>query len=319
MINKKYSERIILDYIYKGKNNLTILEREEPDFWLKYDNEMSYFGIEVTEFFLSQSSARIDKIPGYFKDIMDKGSYRHKDDKEILSVKDAILISHKNNEKKAIKVIPRESVNLRDVLLRISELINQKNSKLSNYNKSLSHINLIINDTESIFYLADIEQFYSLFFRFEIKKSILAANFRDIYFITSFKGNKKYIPLKLTYFVSRFYVFKEAVMKYNGTDKTRLYDFLRLFGSYLRQEGFVALSIISGDHIELIYGNTGLFIKNNQLNIKDYEDRIIPDSAVDICQYMEIPSELDNDLQQLASDIDKNGTLRAELAFDVCK
>jgi hypothetical protein len=108
-------------------------------------------------------------------------------------------------------------------------------------------------------------------------------------------------------------------MKYHSTDKISVYDFFRLFGAYLRQEVFTSLSMISEDHIEIIYGNTGLFIKNNQLNIKDYGDRLIPGCAIDISQSIKGSSGLATDLQKLAKEIDMNSTLRAELAFDICK
>jgi hypothetical protein len=94
LYNKEKNEKKILQMIYKPKKYISIMKREEPDFELVLPSKAT-FGVEITEFFLSESNARLKYIPTYFNEIMDKKSYRHKDDRTNLDVKD-ITIQYKD-------------------------------------------------------------------------------------------------------------------------------------------------------------------------------------------------------------------------------
>src|SRR5437764_672500 len=74
----KQEERKLFDAVF-GKLGLEVMEGEQPDFICSKDG-VPCFGVEITEFFLTESGARLHKIGGYVSDLVAGGKYRHKDD-----------------------------------------------------------------------------------------------------------------------------------------------------------------------------------------------------------------------------------------------
>ena len=62
----------------------TVRESESPDFTLQHRNEQECFGVEATEFYLTDSDARIRNIPGYMSSLFAGGQARHRDDVDAL-------------------------------------------------------------------------------------------------------------------------------------------------------------------------------------------------------------------------------------------
>ena len=67
----KIEEKKILNEIYTD-NMFEIQESEQPDFVLKNKNNNEKFGVEVTELYHNESSARLKNYPGYFEKILEK-------------------------------------------------------------------------------------------------------------------------------------------------------------------------------------------------------------------------------------------------------
>ena len=63
MMQKKDRERAILELVYDVARFDSVRDSESPDFELRYHNEEKYFGVEITEFYLCDSDARIKNIP----------------------------------------------------------------------------------------------------------------------------------------------------------------------------------------------------------------------------------------------------------------
>src|SRR5713101_2273510 len=98
---KKNKERTIFDLVYAGRAFDSVTPTEEPDFRVK--NADGEFGVEITEFYFSQSEARIKNIPGYFQEILERKNYKHKDDVVPLEVKEITVLPH-DNRKPSFKV-----------------------------------------------------------------------------------------------------------------------------------------------------------------------------------------------------------------------
>ena len=75
---------MILNLLYSKSDNLDIIEKVNPDFQLKHKNAKSYFGVEVTVLFFSDSMARIRKTPNNFNDLLLEDEHRHKDNIDVL-------------------------------------------------------------------------------------------------------------------------------------------------------------------------------------------------------------------------------------------
>ena len=78
-MSKKEIERKILELVYEVKQYEQITDSECPDFRIKNKGYNSSFGVEITEFYFSESNARLRKIPNYFSEIFDGNQYRHKE------------------------------------------------------------------------------------------------------------------------------------------------------------------------------------------------------------------------------------------------
>ena len=65
----KTQERRILAFVYGCRDTLEVVENEQPDFLCRVSATCS-FGVEVTEFFHSESAARLERIPDYTADLL---------------------------------------------------------------------------------------------------------------------------------------------------------------------------------------------------------------------------------------------------------
>ena len=85
-VSKKSREREIVQLVYGFRPPFDVTGSEQPDFVVKLYPSDKPFGIEVTEFFHSQASARLDRIPGYTADLLAGAPFRHKVDRKELEV-----------------------------------------------------------------------------------------------------------------------------------------------------------------------------------------------------------------------------------------
>lgn len=82
-IIKKNKEYQILRKIYTNKK-IKIKPSEEPDFIIEFENEK--FGVEITEYYYNEASARLKNYKGYIEKILksDSSNILDKRDKGII-------------------------------------------------------------------------------------------------------------------------------------------------------------------------------------------------------------------------------------------
>jgi hypothetical protein len=83
---KKKKERRIFDLVYADRSFDEIKDFESPDFLVRSFPRTPYFGVEVTEQYLTETNARIDNISGYSGQLLDGGAFKHKDDRKVLDI-----------------------------------------------------------------------------------------------------------------------------------------------------------------------------------------------------------------------------------------
>jgi hypothetical protein len=81
----KNIERRIFDQVYGKTPGWTVRPHESPDFLCRR-SDIVILGVEVTEYFHSESDARLQRIPGYAKELLGVRRYRHSNDKNSLRV-----------------------------------------------------------------------------------------------------------------------------------------------------------------------------------------------------------------------------------------
>ena len=84
--SKKQQERRIFDLVYADRSFDEVKESENPDFLVRYFPNTPYFGVEVTECYLTETNARIHNISGYTDELLRVNNFRHKDDGKIIKV-----------------------------------------------------------------------------------------------------------------------------------------------------------------------------------------------------------------------------------------
>jgi len=258
-VKKAEKELEILKLIYDLSKYKRVAKSEKPDFILYLPVRDYRFGVEISEFYFSESDARLRNIPNYVTEILNKNAYRHKDDRKELKVQDATLISQDKKEQ-TIQGILKELPPTGEYGKLIAKRLAEKSEKLSNYNSSLGHVNLIIYDTENRLIGTEKKYFYYHFFNDDLRKEIIGSEFREIFLITTLsKKNKVFVPLKLLFVLSELYLLNGFLVEYKNEVKinTGLQD-VEIFGDFLMRKGVATINIRQNKDAELIYGNYGI-------------------------------------------------------------
>lgn len=157
-MSKKNKEFKTLKKIYNSKK-ITIKDYEKPDFIIEVNNIK--FGVEVTEFYLNESVARLINYKGYKEKILNSNDNKVLDKRDIgvLSCHELYVLDKMDNQYKIffdfVAVRYDDNLNFHSkptysfVENKIIDIINIKNNKASDYEK-FDYIELIIQSMESI-------------------------------------------------------------------------------------------------------------------------------------------------------------------------
>lgn len=323
---KKKREKAILDLVYSDKSFESVTPKEEPDFEIKHKFNGPKFGVEVTEFYFSESLARINNIPGYVSEIISTGKYKHKDDIASLGVKEFTLIPGDNRKpQQKISGIFQAQPNINEYVAKVAESIENKNQRYSSYIDRLDHVNLIIFDYENILTGAPSDKFHYQFFKPKLEKALLDSRFREIFFITNLglfpSPRDVYIPLKMLFLVAEAYRFNFIVVK-NYPKESKKYSNKEhvLFAEFLKWRGAKVIQYrYNYEGYEIAYGNSGISItKDNKISILDYNDYNLP-KGFTLTNDSELSRFLDKKFLGFFNELKNNHIFSTELYFEVRK
>jgi hypothetical protein len=125
-MSKKERERATLELVYDG-SAFSITDSDKPDFDLRRHRQDYMFGVEVTDFYISESNARIANIRGYATGLLAGGEHLHRDDIEALKVVDCAITAPDGTVKERTKGIFQRRPSLKAYLAGLLDLINEKN------------------------------------------------------------------------------------------------------------------------------------------------------------------------------------------------
>ena len=157
-MSKKDRELQKLKKIYNS-NKIVIKDHEQPDFIVEVDN--TRFGVEITEFYLNESVARLINYPGYKERILNSkdNSVLDKDDIGVLSRHEMYILDKTDDKYKflfdfvAVKYDDNLDFNSKPsyefIENKIIEIINTKNEKSKEYD-TFDYNELIIQSMEMI-------------------------------------------------------------------------------------------------------------------------------------------------------------------------
>jgi hypothetical protein len=261
--DKKQREREIVELVYGSRKLFKIDDNEQPDFLARLAPLDEPFGIEVTEFFQSESKARLDRIPGYVGELLDGGAFRHGVDPQELSVgKGQILSERREVVASGVPMIVQRVPPLRECAAMVAEVIRAKDEKLALAFNRLRHINLIVCDRTNLLGHHEPGSFYSLYCTEPLTKSLFGSRFREIYFVTRLSVGEVFVPLKMVVTLAHLYFFNAAARCRDFPGRVdSVGEFMRSFASYLSTIAVGAVEIRSiGDQTEVVYGDTGFVL-----------------------------------------------------------
>lgn len=316
-LNKREIEMQILKSVYKMDNFKEVIQVEEPDFILKTHSHLK-FGVEITEYYYSESNARLRKIPNYFNDLLYHQKYRHKYDKKQLIVDDVSIYTKKGDFKTISKAIVQHLPTRNEYLESLSEAIKTKNKKFEHYNQELNHINLIVAERSTIFVKLEKDNIYQHYFNSEFKNTIIKSPFREIYLLTRLKNESRvYIPLKLILFLSEVYLFGKIMELYSPNYDKPEEVFMRELAEYLLKQGFndIYLRRVQ-EKIEIVYAAYGIVFAEESTQIYDYNNFHLPNHMENIC---EIKSSIfqEEAFVQAETEICTTYTFTTEIAYEI--
>ena len=157
MNTKKEEELNILRMAYSETQYKLVKESENPDFILS-DINNNPFGVEVTKYYDTPSSARFNNIPNYTKKLLNS-EFIHKQDIGILKVGEIVIVDDKGNEiSKPDKGVYRELPQSIERINVLKTIVSHKNNKyFQNYKKNIP-IDLLIYDHGDLTAGVDIQR-----------------------------------------------------------------------------------------------------------------------------------------------------------------
>lgn len=140
----KEEERAQLKLVYMEREFDSIKDGDPFPDWLLHRPGHPYFGVEVTEFFHSETTARLLKDPHYRTELIRGGRYRDKDDIANTQVV-RIEIKARNLKSDAVLV---NTPPLSEYAPVLAARIDKESLSVVNAPGHLSHVNLLIMDRE---------------------------------------------------------------------------------------------------------------------------------------------------------------------------
>lgn len=266
----KSEERKVVEMVFGGSSEIIINESERPDFVCRVPDAIE-FGVEVTDFYLSESVARLRNIKNYAIDLLSSKSYRHKDDKERIRVDKIIFQNGRTGEEREIQAIIGEEHTIDDVVSRIKAAIDVKTDKSTGYSTEI--VDLVIRDVESIAGFDEIEKLVRAIGRTDAYSSILRNGFREIYLLTKQKNDWVCVPLRANLFVAEILKFQQLFRDHHGSkfeSMTIKYYLIELARHLSKTFGVVEFDVPNDNQPRLIFGSVAVGYGENQaLQITD--------------------------------------------------
>jgi len=241
---------------------------ENPDFLLYCILKKYVFGVEVTELYRNQASARLKNIPGYVDHLVEGGTHKHKDDVGELVPDEFLLYDERGNLKTTIKGVWQNLPTLQEFLELVGNSILEKGNKFSHYSPAARFHNLLIHDREGYFGGFKVEDFYSSFFQDILFETIQKSPFREIYFIGQIDNEDRYIPLKAYCLYAHAHQF-DGFIKNEFPNGLEMKTMVELYVSLLSKVGLENTVIHPGETFIIIsYGDLTI-----RIDLEDHPEK----------------------------------------------
>jgi len=261
-------EKQILFKVYREDLFRLVDTTESPDFICTMKNGAT-FGVEVTELYRSESTARLHKIPNYVTQLLADRGYRHKDDRVGLRVEKVRYLPGGQGPGKEIDAIISTVLTSEEIGHLIGKVIICKHDKVHEYLKQASECDLIIHDPARDVQKDSRNEFISNLPTNPLAEVVSHSPFREIFLVVTESGAKEvYLPLKANLFLARVLVFEGHFRQfYRGKpDCLTFKNYFKMLLDYLCRNGFENVTISeSPPNNYLNVGNISLHYDEHQM------------------------------------------------------
>jgi hypothetical protein len=268
----KDDERSILGLVYGSLSEWQLAGSEAPDFLLIKGGDTA-LGIEITEYFDNDGEARLHRISGYGRELIEGRRFRHKDDKLNFRVEQVTYLPGGDRSKgRKITAIIHEPTHIAHRLNRLLKIIDNKSAKVSTYLERAPAVDLVINDPCFAFRFKEYEKLYRSIRSDELRKSILQNNFREIFLVTrSGEAEIVCIPLKANFFAEEIVLHEHFYRMLANESPIVTRDFFGSLVCTLSAIGFGDAKLqIEDSDVHLRYSSIDFVYRDGAKTIEDY-------------------------------------------------
>lgn len=247
-MNKEQELRLVQE-VYHPSHELQFVPHERPDFLAKR-NDLTALGIEVTELFVDDTEARLQRIPDYPTSLLEGADFRHKDDRRLLRVQQVTYQRPATGESTDIMAISRRTPSMGDRLGRLDQCVAEKLTKVSDYLSNCGEIDLIINDASDAFRFDQPDEFLRPFFRSAARRAIINGQFREVFLLTKRQGGDRVcVPLRANAFVADVMLLEQLVKDSSSSEPLDTRSALAIVTAALASVGYGTATMRATDDL----------------------------------------------------------------------
>lgn len=195
-----------MDLIYESRPIEEIIPSERPHFILTAWGRQ--FGVEVAELYLSETTARLGRMPEYSEELLNGGRFRHKDDPSHIKISKVDILNQDNEAVvRQVDALLQDSIRVIDCAVRAASMIENKGEKAATFSSGLAHTNLVILDHSRVLSMIAPDAFYRAFFVPELRQALAESPFREVFFATNLKDGHGFVPLKMLLLLAEGFFF----------------------------------------------------------------------------------------------------------------
>ncbi|MGA7496705.1 MAG: hypothetical protein WBX00_08260 [Isosphaeraceae bacterium] len=267
----KKQERRVFDAVF-GRLGLTVAEQEEPDFVCSQPG-MENFGVEVTEFFLTESDARLERIGSYACDLIAGGDYRHKDDPKEIKVQNVIYRSAPMGQEIPLNAIGRPIPPHRESLSTLLPKIAHKNGKFPRYRQRVECVDLVVNDVNNVLRFETVWELLTPIVFDRGLATVLDSPFREIYVVTrNTKRGDVCVPFRANLFAGEISLFSSVYNQFRGEVRgpNTVGDYVNALATYLVTRFPTVMHCTAPDVVRFVFGSVSWeFTPEQKIQITD--------------------------------------------------
>jgi hypothetical protein len=319
MIDKKQRERQIFNMVYSDASFADVVENECPDFLVRLSAGSPPFGVEVTEFYESETSARLDRITDYSLDLLDGNDFKHKVDRAKLDVANVDIVDKDGSIRaKDVPAIICSVPSLSECSRQIAERIKLKTEQIRNTIAELSHTNLLIRDKTGLLRVVKAADFYQVYFLPELISALSTTLFREVFLIAEIDNATIYVRMKMLLLLADALYFNNAMVKHGFVERFAPYvDGGELFASYFASTVEAPVLVRhDADGTEVIFGDSGVIVTpDGSVIVRLHADRPIhPDAKPPSVRWETL---LGTEFHELMTDYRKSNVFSSDFVFPV--